>query len=103
MSLAALVLSICISRGELRWQLIHWSAAAGLQVLYDYNEVGPLQTHGGCWFQADAALRGLLAGTPLTWEWINDRTIGVVPVGACRPELGAAAPLPPCLPPALRP
>jgi hypothetical protein len=94
--------AVCVARGELRWQLVYWSAAAGVQILYDWNEMGAVRTRGGCWFDAASAFTGLLAGTPFTWAWINDRTIGLEPIGECRPDLGAAAPLPPCSPPALQ-
>ncbi len=86
-----------IGAGELRYQLDGWGLLTGLQVLYDWNELGPYPGGGIAGvFEPTAALHALLDPTPFTFEWVNRRTVIVFPTGECRLDVGPAAPLPPC-------
>jgi len=107
MNLATLV-AVCIPAGDLRWQLNQAAAATGSQLLFDYGAL-PFARAGLCphqRIQINQVYAALLAGLPYTWDPIEGArlvTVAIVPIPTCAPELGAAAPLPPCLPPALHP
>jgi hypothetical protein len=99
-----LIASVCLQEGELRAQLNELIDLTDVSVMYDWNVIGPVRRARFCPpepLTANAALTGLLAGTRFTWDWVNERTLAVTPIGACHPEWGANAPAPPCLPPAL--
>lgn len=89
-----------IAPGPLGRAINEWSRQTDIQVLYDYtHELQGLRARGvfGPASPLDA-LSILLRDTPYKFDVINARTVAILRgVPVCQPELGAAAPLPPCV------
>ena len=79
--------------------IVQWAAQAHLQVLFDFNVVLPFLTVPVTGrLEPLEALGKMLKPTGLALEYVNERTVVVYEVEHyCRPELGAGAPLPPCV------
>lgn len=69
-----------IAAGDASLNLNAFSAQTDIQVLFDYNIVRTLTTKAidGTYGASDA-LRRMLKGTGLQFDWVNDRTIAVTP------------------------
>ncbi len=69
-----------IAAGAAAESLAQFSRQAGLQLLFDYEAVQGVHTravHGA--FEAEEALERMLGGTNLTFAFVNDRTVSIVP------------------------
>lgn len=97
---AALAVDFNIAGGDADDRISQWSRAAHLNVLYEMEKVTGVVTqpvHGS--FEPIEALRLMLKGTHLAADPVSASAVAVFnPHNYCRPELGASAPLPPCLP-----
>jgi hypothetical protein len=93
-----------VPQGPAHTMLTEWSRQARIQALFDDAQMADLVTSpvkGD--YTTERALRILLAGTPIQYDYVNSHTIAFVIIIYCRPELGAAAPLPPCVQRPLQP
>lgn len=87
-----------VRQGPAHTMLTEWSRQAHIQALFDDAAMTGLVTgtvKGN--YTAEQSLRILLEGTSITYDYVNSHTIAFVIVLYCRPERGAAAPLPPCV------
>lgn len=89
-----------IEAGEAIVTLNRWAAKADAQLLYDFQDLLGVRTQA---VRGDlpplVALERMLRDSGFSFDPINERTVAVfAATPLCRPELGAAAPLPPCLP-----
>lgn len=88
-----------IAGGDAGEKIRQWSNQAHIQVMWEIHAVQGVVVHPvrGT-FDPCAALRSMLAGTGITFQPVNDHTAAVFEEQYyCHPELGAAAPLPPCV------
>lgn len=91
-----------IQADDLRVVLGHLAARANVEMLFDMNVVRPYYSNGahGC-MSSIQALEQILDGTPFTY-FIYNKVAMLAFIKPCQPELGADAPLPPCLPPSIK-
>jgi len=81
--------------------IVTWAKQAHVQVLFDWEIVSSYRSQAVKGrLQPIEALRRMLRPTYLTFDYVNDDTFAVFElVHFCHPELGAQAPLPPCVMP----
>ncbi len=67
-----------IAAGDASVTLEKFAQQSRLQLLFDMAAMGNIHTHAvnGSYAPAEA-LRKMLRGTPLKFEWLNDRTLSV--------------------------
>lgn len=88
-----------IEAGEAGYTLNEWARQSDRQILFDYLEISTVIT-SGVYGEMDPyeALGRMVQDTGYVFDVVNERTAVVVKGDKpyCQPELGAAAPLPPC-------
>lgn len=90
-------IAIDIPAGLVIVQAPLWSHLCDIQTLYDFAQLGPIRGNAVRGErQPLVALALMLAGTGWTFDLVNERTVALVPIPACRPSMGRDAPLPPC-------
>jgi hypothetical protein len=69
-----------ISAGEAQITLDEFSRQSGLQLLYDFNTVkGVMTREVSGEMEPAAALRSMIDGTPLGFEFVNGGTVAIIP------------------------
>src|SRR5690348_3886074 len=77
-SAAAAVRHFDLPEGDARIQLNEFSRQADLQVLDNFPELRGMRSHAVRGdFEPIDALRMLLDGLPLKWDWVNERTLAI--------------------------
>ncbi len=92
----ACLLACCIPAGDIGWQINQSSILTNVQVLYDFRLIRG-QNGKVCGRTVNELLDRVLDPIGGYWEWVNCRTVLVLPEQPwCAPERGVDAPTPPC-------
>lgn len=99
----AFVAAVTIAAGPLPDRVMEFVDAFGGSILYEFDEGSALMTHAAKGNDPHVVLDQMLEGLGYLVIWdIDSVVLQREPDPYCHPELGAFAPLPPCLPPALK-